>query len=550
MRKAAVVASVLCVLAIVAPAAIAVPGSGTVVFVNALPTGHDLYADTALIAPDPGAFSESPPAVVDADVVTFDLYAAGADPALDSPDASVVADIPTGATVLIIGHEDNSGMIVLTAVNALPVTLELSDTFTHVVHAANAPLLHVTELNHGFITPSDGFVLDSGDAVGTQFSVAGTNTFQFDSPLRCPPEVFGPVDVEIVEGAYNAVILAGSTDDDSLTVISFSIGGLVETNVYSAVLSGDAEVPPITTDDRGRVALRDEGSELWYTITLAPMSEVEVTAAHIHAGTPGENGPVLATLFDGSVDAHAGGGRVVQGLLSDGDLTPVESAGFDGNYTTLIRFLKAGEAYVNVHSVGNPLGEVRGDIEPLSIPIEPPLFDDIVGNTHESNISIVAQAEIALGKGDGTFAPGDDVTRGQLATFIGRTLGLDEVVGTVFPDTAGSVHEGFINAVAALGIVNGRSDGTFAPNDPVTRGQAAAMLARALDLVDATVPGPPPFTDIAGTTFEAEITVMYWIEAVNGCTATTYCPNDNLTRGQMASILSRAFGWEILLNLV
>jgi hypothetical protein len=362
--------------------------------------------------------------------------------------------------------------------------------------------------------------------------------------------VFGPDDVELIEGAYNAVILAGSPDDSSLTLISFTIGGLWETTVFSGVFSGDNEVPPVDTPVSGRIAMVDFGTELWYTITLNPGDDAEVTASHIHAGVPGENGPPLVTLFDGSVEAHIGGGRLVQGFITDADLTANPGVGFDGNYSTLIRMLKAGELYVNLHTTAVPSGEVRADAEPLTIPMEPDAFSDISASVHAYNINIIAEAGIALGRTDGTFGVTDDVTRGQLATFIGRALALEEVASSTFSDTAGSVHEGYINAAAALGIVNGRTDGTFGPNDPITRGQAAAMLARALAVVDATVPGPAPFTDISGNTFETEITVMYWIEAVNGCTTDAYCPNDNLTRGQMASILSRALGWELLLSLV
>ncbi|MDH3499446.1 MAG: S-layer homology domain-containing protein [Acidimicrobiia bacterium] len=547
MRKLSVIFAVIATLAALAPSAAAIPGSGTIRVVSALADRSiDMYVDASLAVDDVGAFSVSDPTVVTAGTLDFDFRTAGADP-LTLPVASVTADVGSGEDVLVIAHELDGGAFAISVIKALPVTLELSESFTHVIHAAQAPALDVTELNFGFITPAEGFTLASGEGLGTQFTAAGTNSFEFVDPTG-PASVFGPADVVMEAGAYNAVILAGSENDTTLTVMSFVIGGLWDTNVYTAELSGDSEVPAVTSNDRGRVALIDTGDELWYTLTMQPGQTEEVTAAHIHAGVPGTNGSVLATLFSGGPDGD--GGRLVQGLIADADLAPVPGAGFDGNYSTLVRMLKAGETYVNVHTVAHPAGEVRGDIYPLTIPMEPALFDDIVGNTHESNISIIAEAGIALGRADGSFGPNDAVTRGQLASFIGRALALDEVPGTTFPDTAGSVHEGYINAAAALGIVNGRADGTFGPNNPVTRGQAAAMVARALALVGDVVPGPAPFTDIAGNTFEAEITVLYWIEAVNGCTATSFCPADTLSRGQMASILSRALGWEVLLGLV
>ena len=61
--------------------------------------------------------------------------------------------------------------------------------------------------------------------------------------------------------------------------------------------------------------------------------------------------------------------------------------------------------------------------------------------------------------------------------------------------------------------------------------------------------GPPagcraatsPFTDIAGTTFEADIDWLFAESVTKGCSATLYCPNDLVTRGQMASFLARMF---------
>ena len=545
MRRTTVILLLLAMIGVLAPPARAVPGSATIRVVNALADRSiDMYVDATLAVPGTAALSTAAPIVITAGLVDFDFLTAGADPLVTIPTASVTATINSGDDVLVIAHQLDDGSFAISVVQALPVTVELSESYTQVVHAARAPQLEVHERNFSFISPAEGFTLSSGEAAGTQFSVPGTNSFEFIDPIG-PATVFGPADVEIEGGSYNAVILAGSQTDGTLAIISFSIGGLWDTTVYTAVLTGKDEVPSVTTVDRGRAALVDLGTELWVTITIQPGSTSEVTAAHIHAGLPGENGPVLVGLLDATSSPIVDGGRLIQEFVTDASLAANPLIGFDGNYSTLIRMLKAGEAYVNVHSVANPAGQVRGQVAPLTIPMEPALFSDVSGNTHESNIGIIAEAGIALGRTDGTFGPNDDVTRGQLATFLGRTLGLDEVPGTVFTDTAGSVHEGFINAVAAHGIVLGRPDGTFGPNDPVTRGQAAAMVARTVAVTSTTVSSP--FTDIAGHTFENEIIAMWAIEAVNGCTMTTYCPDDNLSRGQIASIISRAFGWEILL---
>ncbi len=137
--------------------------------------------------------------------------------------------------------------------------------------------------------------------------------------------------------------------------------------------------------------------------------------------------------------------------------------------------------------------EVDGDVLTWRIPLDESAtlrartqtelvggFTDVAGTTHADAIAWVADQEIAAGRGDGTFGPNDDVTRGQMATFLTRALELPAGDAS-FPDAVGTTHEEGISAVAEAGITEGRADGTFGPNDSVTRGQMAAFLQRALD---------------------------------------------------------------------
>jgi Tol biopolymer transport system component len=95
------------------------------------------------------------------------------------------------------------------------------------------------------------------------------------------------------------------------------------------------------------------------------------------------------------------------------------------------------------------------------------------------------------------------------------------------------------------GITGGCSDERFCPNDNVTRGQMAAFLDRALKLPATTT---DYFTDDATSIFQASINRLAAAGITAGCTATTFCPNDNVTRGQMAAFLHRALGATIASN--
>jgi plastocyanin len=118
-------------------------------------------------------------------------------------------------------------------------------------------------------------------------------------------------------------------------------------------------------------------------------------------------------------------------------------------------------------------------------------FPDDAGNTHEDNINRVAAAGITLGFDDGTFGPTLLVSRAQMASFLARAMGLDPVPGDRFDDVSG-VHEGNINAIAEEGVTLGCDEaGTlFCPDDSVRRDQMASFLGRALGLE----PTPPPGT--------------------------------------------------------
>ncbi|MCP3934450.1 MAG: S-layer homology domain-containing protein, partial [Actinomycetia bacterium] len=110
-----------------------------------------------------------------------------------------------------------------------------------------------------------------------------------------------------------------------------------------------------------------------------------------------------------------------------------------------------------------------------------------------------------------------------------------------FTDDDG-VFELNIESLAEAGITRGCNPPTndrYCPNDAVTRGQMAAFLVRALKLPTGT---PGAFTDDDGV-FELNIESLAEAGITRGCNPPTndrYCPNDAVTRGQMAAFLVRA----------
>jgi LmbE family N-acetylglucosaminyl deacetylase len=150
-------------------------------------------------------------------------------------------------------------------------------------------------------------------------------------------------------------------------------------------------------------------------------------------------------------------------------------------------------------------------------------------------------------EGNTKFCPGDNVTRGQMAAFLVRFLGLtDDGGGNTFVDDDGSIFEADIAKLAAAGITRGcnPSEGNtkFCPDDFVTREQMAAFLVRALGLTDDG--GGNTFVDDDGSIFEADIAKLAAAGITRGCNPsegnTKFCPDGFVTREQMAAFLQRA----------
>ena len=144
------------------------------------------------------------------------------------------------------------------------------------------------------------------------------------------------------------------------------------------------------------------------------------------------------------------------------------------------------------------------------------------------------------------FCPNDLVSRGQMAAFLVRHLALPAASKDHFRDDTGSTFEGDINRLAEAGITKGcnpPANDRFCASEPVTRDQMAAFLVRALGLSQDTHPG---FDDVpASNTFARDIERLATAGITKGCNPpqnTSYCPTDEVTRGQMTAFLHRTEG--------
>ena len=146
---------------------------------------------------------------------------------------------------------------------------------------------------------------------------------------------------------------------------------------------------------------------------------------------------------------------------------------------------------------------------------------------------------ITRGCADGRFCPEEAVTRAEMAAFLVRAFDLPPAQNAEpYDDDDGHLFEPEIETLYVNGITTGCAPHRFCPEEAVTRAEMAAFLARVLRLPLAT--GGSTFDDDDGHFLEAEISALAASGITSGCSETSFCPDELVTRGEMAAFLIRS----------
>ena len=175
-------------------------------------------------------------------------------------------------------------------------------------------------------------------------------------------------------------------------------------------------------------------------------------------------------------------------------------------------------------------------------------FYDVAGSPFADDVLWLFNEGITKGCNppyNNRYCPLETVTRGQMAAFLVRALGLTVGAGSdVFGDDDDSVFEADIERLAAAGITKGcnpPANDRFCPERSVRRAEVAAFLVRALGLTEGA--GSDRFGDDDDSIFQTDIERLAAAGITKGCNPPTndrFCPGDRVTRGQMAAFLHRA----------
>jgi hypothetical protein len=362
-------------------------------------------------------------------------------------------------------------------------------------------------------------VHEIGHTLGWPHSYSAETFNEYDNPIdvmsgNMTEDLFGRTDTPYGTNAFNRY-RAGWFDPSQVLVYT---GGVQTITIAPAggvglqmvAMPTEVEWSFITLDARRSVgvdAIPDsfQGVTSHYVEQICPFGVCWGTAAGLFSYPPSPDSLGHVTVPGGTLAIDYEGGAPA---IADG---------------TLVKVLSGSDAGYVVKLVG---------------------FADVGSSTFLGDILWLADEGITKGCNDTSYCPGGNVTRGQMAAFLVRALGLTDSDPAIdFVDDDASIFEADIEKLATAGITRGcnpPANDRFCPDQPVSRGQMAAFLVRAFGLTDL---GSVDFADDDASVFESDIEKLATAGITKGCNPpsnTEFCPGQSVSRGQMAAFLHRS----------
>ncbi|PDY84106.1 S-layer homology domain-containing protein [Bacillus cereus] len=170
----------------------------------------------------------------------------------------------------------------------------------------------------------------------------------------------------------------------------------------------------------------------------------------------------------------------------------------------------------------------------------PQSFPDVPGWAEES-VNYLVNKKVITGMPDGTFSPNNVLSRAEAATIMAKVLRLEVKEGDkpTFIDSKDNWASSYIAAVEKAGVIKGEGNGKFNPYGQMTRAAMATMLVRAYQL-DSKVNGELPtlFNDVKDHWGEKSINILVELGISNGIDGTQWQPDKSITRAEAARLVA------------
>jgi hypothetical protein len=476
---------------------------------------------------------------------------------------------------VVVGDFNGDGIQDLAAVDEVNLTVLLGDGSGGFRAATGSPFaaagtpyrLNVADLN------GDGFQdLVVYDIIKSNIGLlSGSGTGAFTLATISPLEI-GTATGGVAVGDFNGdgiedIAIAG--ENDITVLLGILTGSTTQTITFGPLPNVTLGVSPVTiaaVSDSGLPVSFASPTPLICTPTGNTVTMLRVGTCSIIASQPGNAtyAPAprvtqsftvigLQSIVFAAVPTQIIGGPAVTLSASAGSALAVTFASNSAAVCTVagaaVTLISAGTCSITATQPGNSF---YAPAEPVTVTftVDPP-FADLGDQTANEVAAIQLLATYGITSGCSTmpfdYCPDEAVTRGQMAVFIIRSIyGSNNFSYTqtpFFTDVpAGAQFFKYIQKMYDLGITKGETATTYGPNDTVTRGQMAVFIIRARygAGVAFNYSQTPYFTDVpANAQFFQYIQKMKDVGITSGETATTYGPNDPVTRGQMAVFVMR-----------
>lgn len=154
--------------------------------------------------------------------------------------------------------------------------------------------------------------------------------------------------------AASTTTLLGTTTTSTAVVPANATG------IYTAPLSGENEIPPVSTSASGTLTLTvaEGGASVKYVLKVSNLTDA--TVARLHEGKAGASGPTIITLYGGPPKSGDFSGVLAQGTFAAAELQgPLQGK----KVADLEALIKSGRVYLNVGSNAHIYGEIRGQVK-------------------------------------------------------------------------------------------------------------------------------------------------------------------------------------------
>lgn len=191
---------------------------------------------------------------------------------------------------------------------------------------------------------------------------------------------------------------------------------------------------------------------------------------------------------------------------------------------------------------------VLPEINPSVLAASKTTFSDVKSTSwYYSYVTRLAELKITGGYTDGTYKPNNSVTRAEFVTFLCNVKGYKQTQGNPFEDSQKSWASGYITAALANGFIELTEDKKFRPNDAITRQEVAEMMCKALN-IEADITTNSPYADLDVTINSGYSTAAYSNYLMRGSEQDGriyFQPKDKLTRAEAATVIVNAYDYNV-----